>query len=79
MVDSNSAGDSFVGGFLAKIILILEQKKQEGIADDLIFTQDDLQQSINAGNIMALQVLQRYGCTFPEIDQIKQVIKDNQF
>ena len=42
LVDSNSAGDSFVGGFFAKIILMLEQRKVDGVADDLSFTVEEL-------------------------------------
>lgn len=42
LVDSNSAGDSFVGGFFAKIILILEERKVSGVVDDYIFSLEEL-------------------------------------
>ena len=79
LVDSNSAGDSFVGGFFAQIILMCEQKQQEGTVGNLVFSTEELQQAINAGNIMALQVLQRYGCTFPDTEEVRKAINDNRF
>ena len=74
MIDSNSAGDSFVGGFFAKIILILEERKKLGLSNDLIFSTEELKHAVHAGNIIALQVLQRYGCTFPEHGEMKKII-----
>lgn len=50
---SNPAGDSFVGGFFAKIILILEERKVSGVVDNYIFSLEELQEAVHAGNIMA--------------------------
>lgn len=58
------------------MILMLEEKKKEGTTGNLSFTQKELQNAIHAGNIMAVQVLQAYGCTFPEITQLKRVIDE---
>jgi adenosine kinase len=51
IVDTNGAGDSFVGGFTSQIV----QGK-------------DLDTAIRAGIWLSGQVIQRNGCTFPEVN-----------
>ena len=50
LIDTNGAGDAFVGGFLSQIL--------EGAAD--------LDLCCKAGNFAARTVIQRSGCTTPE-------------
>ena len=49
LLDSNGAGDSFVGGFLAEIC-ILESEKRD-------CTKDELVKCVKAGNLIASQVV----------------------
>ena len=55
LVDTNGAGDSFVGGFLSQIV----QGKS-------------VEQAIQAGIWLSTQVIQRSGCTFPEVNTFQQ-------
>ena len=54
LVDTNGAGDSFVGGFLSQIV----QGKS-------------VEEAIQAGIWLSTQVIQRSGCTFPEVNTFK--------
>lgn len=56
LLDSNGAGDSFVGGLLAKISLIeLEQNyTKESVVE---FTQDQITEAVKAGNLIAREVV----------------------
>lgn len=64
LLDSNGAGDSFVGGFFSKISLI--ELEQNYTKDSVVeFTQDQITEAVKAGNLIAREVVQRYGCTFP--------------
>lgn len=51
VIDTNGAGDSFVGGFLSQIV----QGK-------------DIPTAVRAGIYLSSQVIQRDGCTFPEVN-----------
>jgi adenosine kinase len=53
IVDTNGAGDSFVGGFLSQIV--------QGDIDG-----KSIETAIRAGIWLSGQVIQRNGCTFPE-------------
>ena len=70
--DCNGAGDSFVGGFLAHLATHPSDKYVSVFEYDIEF----LKNAVKAGNLMAREVIQRYGCDFPSVDQIKQLQKD---
>jgi len=53
--DSNAAGDSFVGGLLAKICLIINERGSED--DSKLLTKEELSSAIHSGNLMACEVL----------------------
>ena len=55
IVDTNGAGDAFVGGFLASYI-----QESKTMADN-----------VSAGNFAAQEVIKRSGCTFPEKCEFK--------
>lgn len=69
LLDSNGAGDTFVGGFLAKASLILQNKQY------LNLSQEEINMCVQAGNLMASEVIQLYGCDFPELETIKDKIE----
>lgn len=54
IIDTNGAGDSFVGGFMSQIV--------QG---------QDLETAIRAGMWLSGQVIQQYGCTFPETNRFE--------
>ena len=56
--DSNAAGDSFVGGFIAKICQMIEEKQSQN------FSPDEIKQAVLVGNSVARVVIQHYGCQF---------------
>jgi len=58
LVDTNGAGDAFVGGFLSKLVLV---DAAAGITDANIET------CVAAGHYAAGQIIQRDGCTIPEV------------
>jgi len=70
--DANGAGDSFVGGFLAKLCKIHED---ENVSNHLIFSSDQLIQCTQAGNLIASEVIQKYGCDFPSVAHLKARIE----
>jgi len=53
LVDTNGAGDAFVGGFLSQLV------KEENMVNT------DLKACVEAGHWAARQIIQRSGCTFP--------------
>jgi sugar/nucleoside kinase (ribokinase family) len=69
VLDCNGAGDSFVGGFLAHICT----HKAEGCPDVFELGTDIIKDAVRAGNLIAREVIQRYGCAFPTVDQIKDL------
>ena len=71
--DSNGAGDSFVGGFLAKMCKIIKEERVES----LVLNQVQLEQCVNAGTLIAQEVIQKYGCDFPAIETIKTKIEQS--
>ena len=70
LLDSNGAGDSFVGGFLAKASLMLEGQQKRAL------TPQELTEAVQAGNRIAGLVVQQYGCSFPSTELIKCVIRN---
>jgi len=56
LVDTNGAGDAFVGGFLSKLVLVDAKAN---------LTQDDIAECVRAGAYAAEQIIQRDGCTIP--------------
>ena len=70
LVDTNGAGDSWVGGFLAH----LSTSEMPGCPDVFELGEDFLKQAVKAGNLMAGQVVQRYGCSFPEVSELRALI-----
>ena len=70
LLDSNGAGDSFVGGFFSKMSLI-ELELDNSNDSTIEYTQDQLTEAVKAGNLIAREVVQRYGCTFPSCEHIK--------
>jgi len=67
VVDSNGAGDSFVGGFLARVSQIIKQESET-------LGRAELTSAVKAGNLIAGQVVQNYGCTFPKPEVIAALI-----
>jgi sugar/nucleoside kinase (ribokinase family) len=65
--DSNGCGDSFVGGYLAKLALTSESTPNP-------ISKSQIEAAVKAGNLMAGEVLQRYGCEFPSQDQLKRLL-----
>ena len=51
--DSNGCGDTFVGGYLAKLVSFPETS---------CLRKNQIEAAVKAGNLMAGEVLQRYGC-----------------
>lgn len=78
LLDSNSAGDSFVGGFLARLNIIIETRKADN-NDSTIFSKMELREAIHAGNLMACEVLQQYGCTFPSPEKFRALLQEKPF
>eukprot|EP00355_Strombidium_rassoulzadegani_P001752 CAMPEP_0168608368 /NCGR_PEP_ID=MMETSP0449_2-20121227/590_1 /TAXON_ID=1082188 /ORGANISM="Strombidium rassoulzadegani, Strain ras09" /LENGTH=104 /DNA_ID=CAMNT_0008648349 /DNA_START=355 /DNA_END=669 /DNA_ORIENTATION=- len=52
IIDTNAAGDSFVGGFLAQLVIFLEEQDSSSEAPQYL-TMDQVTQSVKIGNIMA--------------------------
>ena len=70
LLDSNGAGDSWVGGFLAH----LSASEMSDCPDVFELGEDFMKQAIKAGNFMAGQVVQRSGCSFPAVDELRELI-----
>jgi len=77
LLDSNGAGDTFVGGFLASVCLSLKADPKLQL-EGAVLSKDHLTQAVRAGNLIAGQVVQRYGCDFPTLPQLKRLIEDSQ-
>lgn len=74
VLDSNGAGDSFVGGFLAKMSLI--ESVQNNAKESVIqHSQEEMTEAVQAGNLIAREVVQRYGCTFPTAKELRAQIQ----
>lgn len=74
VLDSNGAGDSFVGGFLAKMSLI--ESVQNNTKESVIqHSQEEITEAVQAGNLIAREVVQRYGCTFPTAKELRAQIQ----
>jgi adenosine kinase len=54
LVDTNGAGDAFVGGFLAQLAL-----------------DQDMAKCVDAGHWAARVIIQRSGCSYPEVCEYK--------
>jgi len=61
LVDTNGAGDAFVGGFLAKLVMNKDSTPSALCA---------------AGNYAANVIIQRDGCTYPDEFALPQEVKD---
>ena len=60
-----------MGGFLAKVCLILKNKGDQSLS------RSELVEAVQAGNLMAGQVVQRYGCDFPKLEVLNRIIHQN--
>jgi adenosine kinase len=70
IVDTNGAGDSFVGGFLAYLVRRLFTPPHPPPASELTHAQmkgRDMDTCVAAGHAAAAEVIQRSGCTFPAV------------
>ena len=74
LVDSNCAGDSFVGVFLAHLCTSGKQ-----FSDIFEIDKDFIIEAIKAGNLMASLVVQKYGCEFPKVEKLTEIIKSVNF
>lgn len=57
IVDTNGAGDAFVGGFLSQLV-----------------SENSLENCIRCGNYAANIVIQRHGCTYPEVPEFDKTV-----
>lgn len=63
--DSNAAGDSFVGGFLAQLSKLLAENG--GVPDT--YPEEYLRKAVEAGNEVAGKVVQVFGAQYPNIEE----------
>ena len=70
IVDTNGAGDAFVGGFLAQWVLGNVSGDSSPLLSSLLYLQG-LDLSVKCGIWAARHCIQRSGCTMPDICDFK--------
>jgi len=58
LIDTNGAGDAFVGGFLSRLVIYNDMAN---------LTFEQLSDCVNAGHYASREIIQRSGCTLPEV------------